>query len=199
MSEQRMVKLALRILALFLIIRAFEQLSALVQMYGIRLIADQDEQYLTIMLVSLGPVLVFALAGAGIWIYSERWSRRFLGESVRKADAKESVSVRDRGETALTAEAVDMLFRAAIALAGIVIVVHTLPSVIRLIPTLMQANEIERGLMTDRMIWETRYALAEFLLKLMLGILLILGRNGISRLFGFMRNAGLPRAEETER
>ncbi|PKR78758.1 hypothetical protein CEY16_03100 [Halalkalibacillus sediminis] len=180
MNTKDFTFIALRILAVYILIQSLMDLSHIANFFILPIFYENlqgmVQKDVINILLQLGPFLVQLGMSIVIWLYAGKLSRFFLPKqenSVNQGDP-------DQNQPSLTAHQFQV---AAVSVVGLAFIVHTLPTFLPLAQSWLSFQEVGMEYANEKVKGELLFSFLEKLLRLALGFVLFFGSKGIVWLF----------------
>lgn len=184
------VFVTLRILAVYWFIRALLTMIEVTNYYMIPLIFDSRMGSFTAKWINAfvhsGLFITMAVIGLLLWVYAQRLVPLFLP----KESSEEAI------EHPAGSVDIHSLQTAAVSVAGIILIVWTLPKMVQVIPNFIQMRGISDAITHPRMKVETYFSLVGYVLQLGLGVFLMFGGRGLVGWLRRIRELGVTKGDD---
>ncbi len=185
LKKQELAFMAIRILSLYILVKAFLSLAQLthIQVINYMSMVEQFKELaegmlFPILLVAIGPFVLLLTFSILLWIYAKSISQYMILD-------KESAKIEEDTDT-LPSLTSDDLQTIAFSVIGLILVSITIPDLFNIIPNLLNLNELG-DLATDNVKMSTFMSLLAKIVQLLIGFGLFFGGKGISSLLKRVR------------
>ena len=185
LKKQELAFVAIRILSLYIFIKAFLSLAQLthIQVINYMSMVEQfkelaERMLFPILLVAIGPFVVLFVFSIVLWIYAESLSQFMISE-------KESAKLVEKIDTHPSITSYD-LQTIAFSVIGLILIAITIPDLFNMIPNLLKLNELDH-LATDNLKMSTLISALAKIVQLLIGFGLFFGGKGISSMLKRVR------------
>ncbi|TFB14037.1 hypothetical protein E3U55_14735 [Filobacillus milosensis] len=176
MNTKDLAFIALRILAVYILIQSLMDLSQVVSFYVLPIYYEEIQglarTHVINILLHLGPFLIQVIMSIVIWLYAEKISRVFIPKN--KASVNQDAL--NQNQPSLSAYQFQV---AAVSVVGLAFIVYTLPQFLPMAQSWLSLKELGMGQINDKAKDELLFSFFALLLRLILGFVLFFGSKGL--------------------